>query len=121
MEEEPNRMGEVDQVLNGSFDRVKNVKETQIECIRDYCDIKFPALIDQVERIEEMMGRVLTAEQSKEEDRKIRMDHFITLQNEGLTQFIQQMDKRINDIDTSFERAREEVHLKYSSKANEKS
>lgn len=122
-EEEPkHRRGDVDQMLDSAYERIKDVKDTQIECVQDFCDIKLPPLIDRVEQIEELMGNLLKMEATKKEERKERLDQFITKENTSLIQFMQQMDERIKEIDSSYEKKREEVHQKYSSKmANDSS
>ena len=116
-EEEPkHRAGDVDQMLDSAYERMKDVKDTQIGCVQDFCDIKLPPLIDRVEQIEELMNSLLKMEFTKKCERKERLDQFITKENESLIQFMEQMDERIKEIDSSYEKKREEIHQKYSSK-----
>lgn len=115
-EEAKHRTGDIDQMLDSAYERMKDVKDTQIECVQDFCDIKLPPLIDRVEQIEEQMNSLLKMEATKKGERKERLDQFITKENESLIQFMQQMDERIKEIDSSYEKKREEVHQKYSSK-----
>lgn len=114
-EEESNRTGDVDQMLDSAYERIKDVKDTQMECVQDFCDIKLPPLVDRVEQIEKLMNSLLKMETTKEGERKERLDQFITKENESLAQFMQHMDERIKEIDNSYERKREEVHQKYTS------
>lgn len=121
-EEEPkvrslglNGSTEIDQLLDGSLERVRDVADNQIGFIQDACEQKFPSLEEKVDRLEQTMRRLLATEQAKESERKQVMDQFIRKENEALVQFMQQMEQRINDIDSSYERAREQVYQKYNS------
>jgi len=117
-EDQPNRNGDIDQILDATFERAKDIKDNQIGAINDFCVNKLPPLEGKVERIEELMRKVLNTEQSKESERKVKMNDFTVKQNEEMGQFMQQMDQKMAEIDRTYEQAREQVYVKYGQKQN---
>ena len=115
-EEEPNNSSKVKglkQLLDDSTEGLKNVKDTQVDCILQSCTRKLPTIDQRLEKLEETMSDVLQIEQTKERERKTKMDHFIAEQNESFCKYLQELDERLKHIDNVYERARKEVQSKY--------
>lgn len=119
-EEEPNKQCDLNQLVDGTYEKLKNIKDKQIDFIHNYCENDLVPLEQKIDRIETKMQNLLSIEQTKEDERKVKIDQFITKQNEGLAQFLQNMERRINEIDSSYEQAREQIHQKYNKKIYEK-
>ena len=110
----------ISSVLEDSFELMHGIKDRQLVAINDYCDRLHP-LEKKIDRIEELMEQTLTIERMKGDiERGQVMDQFIIKQNNSLIGFMQQMEQRINYIDSSYLQAREKIYQKYGNEDKQK-